>query len=120
MAGALIGKLEAVEQPRARHTALEVPAVEIDYYPLIGYALVDLGLVYSMVPDEQHIPRVQLIAAALDTVIHLAGNKYDELIKLMEMKVKLLSGSVLEMEIMITLAQISGSVYSSFHSVHLR
>ena len=43
----------------------------------------------------------------------------DELIELMEMEVELLSGSVPEMEIMIALAQISGSVYSSFHSTHL-
>ena len=74
---------------------------------------------YSVVPDEQHIPRVQLVAAALDAIIHLAGDKDDELIELMEMEVELLSGSVPEMEIMIALAQISGSVYSSFHSTHL-
>ena len=119
MARALIGKLEAVKQPRTRHAALEVPAVKVDYYPLIGYALVDLGLVYRVVPDEQYIPRVQLVAAALDAIIHLAGDKDDELIELMEMEVELLSGSVPEMEIMIALAQISGSVYSSFHSTHL-
>ena len=119
MARTLIGKVETVKQPRARHAALKMPAVEVDYYPLIRYALVDLGLVYSVVPDEQHIPRVQLVAAALDAIIHLAVDKDDELIELMEMEVELLSGSVPEMEIMIALAQISGSVYSSFHSTHL-
>ena len=119
MARTLIGKLEAVKQPRARHAALKMPAVEIDYYPLIRYALVDLGLVYRVVPDEQYIPLVQLVAAALDTVIDLAGNKDNELVELMKMKVQLLPGSVPEMEIMIALAQISGSVYSSFHSTHL-
>ena len=119
MARTLIGKVEAVKQPRARHAALEVPAVKVDYYPLIGYALVDLGLVYSVVPDEQHIPRAQLIAAALDTVIDLAGDKDNELVELMKMKVQLLPGGVLEMEIMIALAQISSSIYSSFHSTHL-
>ena len=62
---------------------------------------------------------VLLVAAALDAIIHLAGDKDDELIELMEMEVELLSGSVPEMEIMIALAQISGSVYSSFHSTHL-
>ena len=90
-----VSLVKAVHQPCLRHGAVKVLPVQIEDDALVGLALVDEGFVDGVVPDQQHRPGPQLVALALHQVLHPTRQQQHQLVKVVKMKIPLLSGAVL-------------------------
>ena len=99
--------LEALSQPRAGQHTVKIVPVEVDDDALIRDGLVDERLVDGVVPHEQHIPRAQGVYLVLHGVVHAAGDEQHYLVKIVKVKIPLLSGGIAQVKIVVVLLKIT-------------
>ena len=112
MSAVSVSNVKAIHKLGIGQHMLKILPVKVNDNALIGQCFVYLGLVYGVMFDQQHIPGLELIARAFNPVVNAPGDKNNQLVKVVKMKIQLLPGSITQMKVMVAFFKISGFIYA--------